>query len=134
MKHLILISILFFSIGVNAQIDATPLKTTEPIEEDSLTAERFFLDSTGGQYMVEYRYVEPEVVLNLLGNINTDSATAIAHQHQHYIAICSIVKYRGNKSQTILSNYKAIYSPVECAADNTKLWLKRLYDFKNSKK
>lgn len=57
-----------------------------------------------------------------------------AKGHQHYYANCSIIKYFGNKQTTILNNYKAVYSPTPCAADNTKLWLKRLYEYQSKKK
>lgn len=106
--------------------------TCNPIEiyidsttiQDSLTAEKFFDDSLGNHYMVEYRYVEPR-------EIGKDSA-GIRGLHAHFIAVCTIVLFKGNNKITVLGGYKAIYSTHDCASDNSALWLNRLYS-KNKK-
>lgn len=100
--------------------------TVDLPEQDSLTAERFFTDSLGNKFMCEYRYAP----YSTLPGTDYESKG----EHEHYIAICSIIAYKGNRKSTIASNIKAIYSPVECSADSPKLWLKRLYDIQNKKK
>lgn len=89
--------------------------------QDSLTAEKFFDDSLGNHYMCEYRY-SPTRQFPL-------EDTGSMKSHYHCIAIVSIIKFHGNKQQTIISNIKAIYSPTECSSDNKELWLKRLYQY-----
>lgn len=143
MKLLIIVTLLYFSIGVSSAqfpgtgscFDDDDIVLTGNLTEhgiillqDSLTAERFFLDSLGNQYMVNYLYERKEVLT--LDHYDEKTRT----DHNHYIAICSIVKWKGNKSQVVMSGYKAIYSPVECASDNGKLWLKRLYEYPNRNK
>ncbi len=88
---------------------------------DSLTSERFFEDSIGNSYLVEYKYADDDIA----------KATSDL-DHRHHISNCSIVKFQGNKQKTIFSNIKAIYSPVECVSDNRELWLKRLYWYQNN--
>jgi len=118
---MIILFILSLSIGVcSAQFYGTNSLVFHNehlyIYQDSLTAERFFADSLGNQYMVIYRYVWD------------DSAM------ERFPAICDVVKFKGNKRQTIISNFKAMYTLKETPADNTKLWLKRLYDYQNKVK
>lgn len=88
--------------------------------EDTLTADRLIEDSIGRTYQIEYRYVN---------HIKFDDT-----EHAHYFAIVSISQFKGNKQKVLYSNIKAIYSPVECVSDNRELWLKRLYQYQNSKK
>lgn len=159
MKPLLLISLLSFSIGVNVSASERNCMPDRSVtigngwvnsvdrhagavvtEADSLTAERFFSDSLGNQYMIEYRYVKDNGALFI---IKEDSSTFLENAiiiddnkvkaHQHYIAICSIIAYKGNRQQTIKSGIKAIYSPTECSSDEPKLWLKRLYDYNNKR-
>ena len=85
---------------------------------DSLTSQRHITDSSGQTYLIEYRYLD---------NITLPNADYESKgKHAHYIAICSITWYKGNKQKIIAKNIKAIYSPVSCASDCDKLWLERL--------
>jgi len=157
MKHLLSLLILSFSIGVcSAQVKDTTyfvrdgntfVKTkngitqlTVGIEEDSLTASRFITDSIGNEYMVEYRYGSSDSLKSKWGGMGQDAAyrpdtslwisTSHMYSHMHYIALCSIIKFKGNKQQVIMSGIKAIYSPTDCSSDNEKLWLERLKKYK----
>lgn len=95
-------------------------------DTDTLTAERFIQDSLGNNYEIEYRYAnEPDSVRYFLGIIQHGQPKL----HEHHVALVNILKYRGNKQTIIGSNIKAIYSPNECSSDNTKLWLKRVYEY-----
>jgi len=96
---------------------STSLPPDDIYLEDTLIADRVIEDSIGRTYQIEYRYV------NHIG-FGKD-------EHAHYISLVNIIQFKGNKQHTIASNIKAIYSPVECIADNRELWLKRLYEYQN---
>lgn len=97
--------------------------------QDSLTAERFLGDSLGNSYVVEYRYKDDDEVdkwlLDTMGVTRKDSLNGI--NHKHYYAKCSITKFYGNKKILVVGGIQCIYSPTDCPADNSRLWMRRLY-------
>lgn len=97
--------------------------------QDSLQAERFFTDSIGNQYMVEYRYAYDRKL-----TVDTLSDTTTTLHHYHYVANCKIIKYNGNRQTTIMKNIKAIYSPTPCSADNVTLWKQKINEYLKGKK
>lgn len=98
----------------------TPLLT----QQDSMTGTRHITDSTGEEFYIEYRYD---------GTYGCVIEEPEPNGHCHYLALCRIIKFKGNKQQVIASGIKAIYSPTDCSSDNEKLWLKRLYELQNKK-
>lgn len=139
MKKTLTIALILFSyIGMgqvavsNPSGHATISEPTPYSEEDTLTAERFIEDSIGNSYEIEYRYVMDKHDGLLIIGDSLDGT--IGKAHRHYISIVNIIAYHGNKQKVIFSNIKAIYSPVECVADNRELWLKRLYEYQNKKR
>ena len=81
---------------------------SEGLIQDSLTAERFIEDSIGNSYEIQYRYNG----VDFFNEKYTDFDKQKLSPHTHYIALVNIIKYHGNKQQTIFSNIKAIYSPT----------------------
>lgn len=116
MKYLLLPLFILAVIAGNGQYNLD--KGIDPpiaFEPDSLTAERFYSDSTG-QYMIEYRYEEIPITTNV---------TSTKESHEHFPATISIYRYKGNR-KTFLWSGRGIYSRVECASDKPEIWIKRM--------
>ena len=159
MKHILSLLILSFSMGiVHAQKDTTwydgcnwhhcvgnmctvtqlncevvelPQKN-EPILPDSITSQKFIRDSLGNDYIIEYACSYSEWK-NAMKPTNEEVEENKFSIHRHIVAICTIIKFKGNRKWVIASGIKAIYSPTDCSSDNEKLWLKRLYELKGAK-
>lgn len=102
------------------------------MNSDTLIASRFLSDSLGRTFEIEYRYVEnkSDTIKGDSWHLNKNSESSY---HTHYIALVTIISFKGNKRKIIAENIKSIYSPVDCSADCPALWLKRLYQILNKK-
>lgn len=86
---------------------------------DSFYSMRFVKDEAGQSYLIEYHFAET-------ANGLTKDEPNRKENHAHFIANCTIIRMNYTKNKIIAQNIKAIYSLMDCAADNNKLWLDRI--------